>query len=288
MDIMFIVGAVLFLILAPILGGLLSGCDRVLTARFQSRVGPPLLQPFYDVAKLWHKEKAFSNPLEIIFTTAYLILIAFSGGMVATGGNFLFAVFSLALAHTFLILAAYSANAPYAHIGAERELLSVMITEPILILLAVGFFMVSGSFETSHMLTLGTPAIILLPGVFIALIAVLTLKLRKSPFDISTSHHAHQELVKGVTSSLSGRSLAKVEIAHWYEMLIFLCMIFFFFAGNPLLSAAAVILAFLLEIVIDNIFPRVTWKMTVKSLWIVTLVFGVGNIVVLGILGGIV
>ena len=288
MDIMFIVGAVLFLILAPILGGLLTGCDRVLTARFQSRVGPPLLQPFYDVAKLWHKEKAFSNPLEIIFTTAYLILIAFSGGMVATGGNFLFAVFSLALAHTFLILAAYSANAPYAHIGAERELLSVMILEPILILFAAGCFLVTGSFDTYHMLILDVPGIIYLPGVFIVFIAVLTLKLRKSPFDISTSHHAHQELVKGVTSSLSGRSLAKVEIAHWYEMMIFLSMILLFFAGYPVLSAVAIILVFLLEIVIDNIFPRVTWKMTVKSLWIVTLVFGVGNIVVLGILGGIV
>ena len=43
---------------------------------------------------------------------------------------------------------------------------------------------------------------------------------------------------------------------------------------------------FLLEIVIDNVFPRVTWKMTIKSLWIITLVFGVGNIVILGILGG--
>ena len=288
MDIMFFVGALTFLILAPILGGLLTGCDRVLTARFQSRVGPPFLQPFYDVAKLWHKEKAFSNPVEFIFTTAYLVLIAFSGSMVATGGNFLFAIFSLALAHTFLILAAYAANAPYSNIGAERELLSVMITEPILILLAVGFFMVSGSFETYHMMTLGFPGIIYLPGVFIALIAVLTLKFRKSPFDISTSHHAHQELVKGVTSSLSGRSLAKVEIAHWYELLIFLGMIFFFFGGDPLLSGLAVVLAFLLEIVIDNIFPRVTWKMTVKSLWLITLVFGVGNIVILGILGGIV
>jgi ech hydrogenase subunit B len=283
---MFIIGPLTFLILAPILGGLLTGCDRVLTARFQSRVGPPLLQPFYDVAKLWHKEKAFSNPVEIIFTTAYLVLIAFSGAMVATGGNLLFAVFSLVLAHTFLILAAYAANAPFSNIGAERELLSLMISEPILILLAVGFFMVSGSFETYHMLTLGIPGIVFLPGVFIALIAVLTLKFRKSPFDISTSHHAHQELVKGVTSSLSGRSLAKVEIAHWYEMLIFLCMIFFFFAGYPVLSAVAIALVFLLEIVIDNIFPRVTWKMTVKSLWIITLVFGVGNIVILGILGG--
>ncbi|MEA5036737.1 NAD(P)H-quinone oxidoreductase subunit 1, chloroplastic [bioreactor metagenome] len=288
MDIMFLVGAVLFLTLAPILGGLLTGCDRVLTARFQSRVGPPLLQPFYDVAKLWHKEKAFSNPVEIIFTTAYLVLIAFSGAMLATGGNLLFVIFSLALAHTFLILAAYAANAPYSNIGAERELLSLMILEPILILLAAGCFLVTGSFDSYHMLILDIPGIIFLPGVFIAFIAVLTLKLRKSPFDISTSHHAHQELVKGVTSSLSGRSLAKVEIAHWYEMMIFLSIILFFFAGYPVLSAIAIILVFLLEIVIDNIFPRVTWKMTVKSLWLVTLVFGVGNIVILGILGGIV
>jgi len=286
MDIMFLVGAVLFLILAPIFGGLLTGCDRVLTARFQSRVGPPFLQPFYDVAKLWHKEKAFSNPVEIIFTTAYLVLIAFSGAMLATGGNFLFVVFSLTLAHTFLILAAYAANAPFSHIGAERELLSLMILEPILILLAAGCFMVTGSFETYNMLILGIPGIVFLPGVFIAFIAVLTLILRKSPFDISTSHHAHQELVKGVTSSLSGRSLAKVEIAHWYEMIIFLSMILLFFAGYPVISAIVIILVFLLEIIIDNVFPRVTWKMTIKSLWLITLVLGVGNIVILGILGG--
>lgn len=286
MDIMFLVGAVLFLILAPIFGGLLTGCDRVLTARFQSRVGPPFLQPFYDVAKLWHKEKAFSNPVEIIFTTAYLVLIAFSGAMLATGGNLLFVVFSLTLAHTFLILAAYAANAPFSHIGAERELLSLMILEPILIMLAAGCYLVTGSFETYHMLIISMPGIVFLPGVFIAFIAVLTLILRKSPFDISTSHHAHQELVKGVTSSLSGRSLAKVEIAHWYEMIIFLSMILLFFAGYPVISAIIIVLVFLLEIVIDNVFPRVTWKMTIKSLWIITLVFGVGNIVILGILGG--
>ena len=43
------------LILAPVLGGLVAGVDRVVTARLQSRMGPPLLQPFYDVGKLWSK-----------------------------------------------------------------------------------------------------------------------------------------------------------------------------------------------------------------------------------------
>ncbi|MDU9376162.1 NAD(P)H-quinone oxidoreductase subunit 1, chloroplastic [Methanocorpusculaceae archaeon Sp1] len=280
-------GAVLFLILAPVLGGLISGVDRVLTARMQSRRGPPVLQPFYDISKLWHKERAFANPVEMILTSGYLILIAFSGAILFSGGDLLLVVFALALSHTFLILAAYAANAPYSTVGAERELIGVMIAEPILILLAAGFFIVTGSFFVSDIVSDPTSAIVYLPGVFLALFAVLTLKLRKSPFDIATSHHAHQELVKGVTSSLSGRTLAKVELAHWYETIILLAMMLLFFAANPVLGIIVVVICYFLEILMDNLFPRVTWKMTVKSLWTVTLILGAANIAVLGILGGV-
>ena len=281
-----IVGAGLFLIFAPLLGGVIAGVDRVLTARMQSRRGPPVLQPFYDISKLWHKEKAFASPVEMIFTTGYLILIALSGALLFAGGDLLLVVFALALAHTFLILAAYAANAPYSGVGAERELIGVMVAEPILILLAAGFFLVTGSFFVSDILAAGTPAVLYLPGVFLALFAVLTLKLRKSPFDIATSHHAHQELVKGVTSSLSGRTLAKVEVAHWYETVLILALLFLFFAGNPILGIVVVIICYFLEILMDNLFPRVTWKMTVKSLWIATIILGVVNIAVIGILRG--
>ena len=281
-------GAVLFLILAPLVGGLIAGVDRVLTARMQSRRGPPVLQPFYDISKLWHKEPAFVNPVEKIFTTAYLVLIAFSGALLFAGGDLLLVVFALALAHTFLILAAYAANAPYSTVGAERELIGVMVAEPVLILLAAGFFMVTGSFFVSDILKEEIPAIIYLPGVFLALFAVLTLKLSKSPFDISTSHHAHQELVKGVTSSLSGKTLAKVEIAHWYETILILALIFLFFAGNPILGIIVVIICYFLEILMDNLFPRVTWQMTVKSLWIATVILGVINIAVIGFVGGVI
>ena len=279
-----IVGAGLFLIFAPLLGGVIAGVDRVLTARMQSRRGPPLLQPFYDISKLWHKEKAFASPVEMIFTTGYLILIALSGALLFAGGDLLLVVFALALAHTFLILAASAANAPYSGVGAERELIGVMVAEPILILLAAGFFLVTDSFFVSDILAAGTPAVLYLPGVFLALFAVLTLKLRKSPFDIATSHHAHQELVKGVNSSLSGRTLAKVEVAHWYETVLILALLFLFFAGNPILGIVVVIICYFLEILMDNLFPRVTWKMTVKSLWIATIILGVVNIAVIGIL----
>jgi ech hydrogenase subunit B len=281
-------GAVMFLFLAPILGGLIFGVDRVLTARMQSRRGPPILQPFYDIDKLWHKERAFANPVEVIFTSGYLVLIAFSGVILFSGGDLLLVVFALALAHTFLLLAAYAANAPYSIVGAERELIGVMVAEPVLLLLAVGFFMVTESFFVAEILSKTVPAILSLPGVFLALFAVLTLKLRKSPFDIATSHHAHQELVKGVTSSLSGRTLAKVEVAHWYETIIILALMFLFFAGAPILGVAAVVVCYFLEVLMDNLFPRVTWKMTVKSLWIITVIFAVANIAVIGVYGGVV
>ena len=283
-----VLGAVLFLIAAPLLGGLIAGADRILTARMQSRRGPPVLQPFYDIGKLWHKERAFANPVEMIFTTGYLALIAFSGAILFAGGDLLLVVFALALAHTFLILAAYAANAPYSTVGAERELIGVMVAEPILILLAVGFFLVTGSFFVSDILASAIPPVVYLPGVFLALFAVLTLKLRKSPFDIATSHHAHQELVKGVTSSLSGRTLAKVEIAHWYETVLILALLFLFFAGNPILGVVVVVVCYFLEILMDNLFPRVTWQMTVKSLWVATIILGVVNIAVIGVLGGVI
>ena len=45
-----------YILLAPFIGGLLDGFDRKISARMQRRVGPPLLQPFYDVIKLFKKQ----------------------------------------------------------------------------------------------------------------------------------------------------------------------------------------------------------------------------------------
>ena len=49
------------LVAAPIAGALLSGADRIITARFQARMGPPIVQPFYDVIKLLAKEQTVVN-----------------------------------------------------------------------------------------------------------------------------------------------------------------------------------------------------------------------------------
>ena len=58
--------------------------------------------------------------------------------------------------------------------------------------------------------------------VFLGFLFVLTIKLRKSPFDLSMSHHAHQEIVRGMTTEMSGKTLAKVEVMHWCENVLFM------------------------------------------------------------------
>ena len=280
-----IVATIVFAILAPIVGCLLAGLDRKVSARMQGRVGPPLLQPYYDVRKLMGKERASVNGSEGVYVTCAILFTFIAGGVFFAGGNFLFSVFLVTLSALFFIIAAYSTRSPYAEIGAHRETLQVMSYEPMVLLMAVGFFMAIGTFDTAGVFTAELPAICSVWGVFLGFLFVLTIKLRKSPFDLSMSHHAHQEIVRGVTTEMSGPTLAKVEIMHWAENVLFLSWTAIFFVwANPASIALAVvvgIVAYFLEVFIDNNFARVKWQAMLKSAWAVALVLGGINIAVL-------
>ena len=47
------------------------------------------------------------------------------------------------------------------------------------------------------------------------------------------SHHAHQEIVRGITTEFAGPALALIEITHWYENVLLLGIVYLFFAFNP-------------------------------------------------------
>ena len=165
--------------------------------------------------------------------------------------------------------------------GADRETLQVMAYEPTVLFVAVCMFLALGTFDVAGVANIGLPMIAVCIPTFLALMFVLTIKLRKSPFDLSYSHHAHQELVKGVTTEMSGRTLAKVEVMHWCETTLFLGWVAMFFIwDNPVsivLAVAVAALAFFLEIFIDNNFARVKWQKCLKWAWIVALVCGLAN-----------
>lgn len=283
-----LIGTLVFAIVAPVLGCLLAGLDRKISARMQGRVGPPLLQPYYDVRKLIEKDNVSVNSTEGTYITCALVFTLIAGGIFFSGGNLLMSVFVITLSGLFFIVAAYSTRSPYAEIGANRETLQVMAYEPMVLFMAVAFYMAAGTFNSAGVFFLDAPVVTNIWLVFLGFLFVLTIKLRKSPFDLSYSHHAHQELVKGITTEMSGPTLAKVEIMHWCENILFLGWTgMFFIWGNPVsfvIALVAIILIYFLEIWIDNNFARVKWQAMLKSAWVVALVAGGINIAVLAYL----
>ena len=69
------IAVVAALIVPPLLGGLLRGVDRKITARMQGRVGPPVQQPFYDIIKLFNKSRITTTWMQLFFIYGYLLLI---------------------------------------------------------------------------------------------------------------------------------------------------------------------------------------------------------------------
>ena len=285
-----IIIAVLYVILAPFVIGLLDGFDRKISARMQGRRGPSVLQPFFDLKKLFEKEFLTANKAQLFMIRSYLVFIVLSGVLFFGGFDILLVVFSLSTAAMFLILASTSTHSPYSAQGTHRELVQIMSCEPMELLVAVGFYLAIGTFNVNEIIKTSISPIAYLPGFFVGFVFILTIKFRKSPFDIATSHHAHQEVIKGVTSEMVGKEYGMVTLAEWYENAILLGIVGLFFLNSNPVSIVCAIIAILvvwfLEILIDNTSARVKWQLMLKLAWGVTIVAAGMNLLLLEIIRG--
>ena len=273
--------ALLCLVPALLLGGFISGLDRRLTARLQSRMGPPLLQPFYDVLKLWGKASCVSHPWLVFSSYMYLVSSALTVLMLFTGGDLLLIFFVFTVGAVFQVVGALSVNSPYSQVGAQRELLQMLAYEPIIVLVFIGFFLASDSFMVSSIFALDKPLLCSMPLLYLALGFALTIKLRKSPFDISASHHGHQELVKGVLTEYSGRELAMLEIGHWFDVIFMLGLCALFWHTSIIGMFVLLVVTYAAEVFIDNISARMTWQWMLKKAFYFTFALCLINIILL-------
>jgi ech hydrogenase subunit B len=267
------------LIGSPFAIGLLMGLDRKLTARMQNRVGPPILQPFYDLIKLFAKERRIMNNSQAVFGVAAMLLQASAFVLLVTGGDLLIVFFVSGAGSFSLVLGAFSARSPFSYFGAQRELLQILAYEPVvfLVIFAIGYR--EGTFLSNG---IGPDLIVVLPLALLALLPVLLIKMEKSPYDIAV---AHTEIVSGPYVEYSGRYLAFTKIAHWFDLgIVFGIMTLFFQDPNIYISIAGkmlIVLAFFLVVlIIDNTSARLTRGRMVRF----TLGFGmtltVANIVI--------
>lgn len=248
------------LLAAPFLGGLLIGLDRILTARLQSRLGPPLFQPFYDLGKLWRKEWTAVNPWQAFCVHGYLAASSIALALFGLQSDLLLILLVQAVGSLFLVIGAFSSGAPYSQVGAHRELLQILAYEPLLLLVPAGIYLETHSFKISELLQGGQPLLYRLPLLFLVLPLVLTIKLRKSPFDFSASHQTHQELVRGIVTDYSGPYLCLIELAHYFEVILLLgiCSLFWTPGWTGKIALAGGVLLF--QVLLDTASARMNWR----------------------------
>ncbi|MEW5827153.1 MAG: complex I subunit 1 family protein [Candidatus Bipolaricaulota bacterium] len=224
-----------------LLGMVYKGLDRKLAARMQSRIGPPLRQPFFDVVKLLAKENVVPDhavawlynlmPLVALASVATLLFFVPLGGLAPLLGGYgdlILVIYLLAVPSLAMVLGGFAASSPYATVGAQREMVMMMAYEfPLAVALLGVAWRLSDALPGAATFSLGVIAahplwglvgplgvfgLILLCG---ALLVVTPAELAKIPFDIP---EAETEIAGGLLAEYSGRNLALFYIADAIKM----------------------------------------------------------------------
>jgi formate hydrogenlyase subunit 4 len=220
---------VLVLALAPLFEGIL----RKVTAKVQSRQGPPIWQPYYDLLKLLGKEDIESGEspamqrfaswlsLAAILTLAVLVPMGTSPPLSGAADAYLL-IYLLTLCGVSTMLAGLAAGSTYSLVGMSREMMSLMTLEPLLAMAVVVSVVHTRSLRLdavlngSAYLQAGLPlAGILMLGVAIFAFQALIGRL---PYDIA---EAETELMEGSMVEYSGPKLALFKFTHMAKLVVY-------------------------------------------------------------------
>ncbi len=208
------INLLIFLLLAPFFEGLM----RKLTARIQSRQGPPIIQPYYDLFKLLGKQRLDSAgtwpfrfapllAMASILAVAAAIPFGFRANALAGRLDGILVVYLLTLGGVAVLLGALAGRNTFGLIGASREMVTMIMVEPVL-----AMTLILGAVKLKTLtLAAAMPAAAGAPyGVStVLMLAVYLLALQafagRQPFDIA---EAEIELLDGPMIEYSGPDLA--------------------------------------------------------------------------------
>lgn len=269
----------LVLAAAPLLGAFLTAFDRKITARMQGRIGPPWRQPFYDLIKLFCKTPMALHRPQLIYATLHLVFMMAAVLLLAQGRDLLMVLFVQAFSVICLVLGGMSVRSPYSWIGSQRKIMQMLGVEPIFLLMIVALYLRDGTFLGSDLFARNEPLLPSMPLLFLAFLCAVAIEFEKSPFDLASSHHAHQELVKGVTLEYSGPFLGIIEIAHFYEIAFFFGLLTAFWHTNIIIALLLGFGGMIFMAVLDNSFARLTPVWMLRFMWTVPLSMALANLI---------
>lgn len=220
-----------------------------------------MLQPFYDFLKLADKRQMIVHSAHAFLGIMHFVSLWFALALLLLGTDLILVIFLHLLSSALLIMAGFSTRSIFSHLGANRTALSILAYEPVLIIIAVSLFINTGSFDAAAAFTSEEPLLFKMPLAFVALLLVLPIKLKKSPFDVA---EAHQEITGGVELEFSGLFFEAVYTAKWLDYIFCYTLVFLFAGSNILLGIGLVAGTFLYLNALDNSTARVNYKQMLR------------------------
>jgi formate hydrogenlyase subunit 4 len=227
----------LVLLLAP----LLTGFTRKVKARLLRRVGPSIIQPYRDLARLMRKEVVLAENASWLFrATPYLIFAAtwvaaslvptFATGLMFSWTADLLAIIALlASARFFLALAGMDVGTAFGGIGASREVMIASLAEPAMLLVVFTLALIAGSTQLSTVASvMASSAVGLRVSLGLSLVALIMVAVAENariPVDNPATHLELTMVHEAMVLEYSGRHLAMIEFAAALKLLLYISLI---------------------------------------------------------------
>ena len=241
------------LLFCVVVGVLLAGLDRKLVARMQNRVGPPLLQPWYDFLKCCGKETIIPRHARrglflaapvlgfAALITVALFIPVFSYSVYSTSADLVVILYLLTIVGVSMIVGAAASGSPFAGVGLSREMVAMISYELpfVLVMLAVGRMAGEGS---PLGVTFSLQAIVdwqavngnmlfhwsMIPAA-LAMLFVIPCEIGMHPFDIA---EAETEICEGTLAEYSGPPAGLFRLTHCVKMYVMCALFCVLFLGG--------------------------------------------------------
>ncbi len=219
----------------------LTGLTRKTKARLTRRQGAPLLQPYFDLARLARKEAIVADSATSYFRVApYLIFAStwvaaalvptFATGLLFSWSADLIAIVALlGFARFALILAGMDVGTSFGGLGGSREAMFATLAEPAMMTIVFCLALLAGSTQLStiaeFMTTHDVGLRVTLGMALIALVMVALAENGRVPIDNPATHLELTMVHEAMILEYSGRHLALLELAAMLKLLLYVSVI---------------------------------------------------------------
>ncbi|RUT79828.1 formate hydrogenlyase [Ancylomarina longa] len=230
---MTVIGIILTLILSVLFPGIIA----ITKAKVSGRKPPFILQPLFDILRLFRKTTIYSTTTSFIFQLAPLVYFAsvviallfipFFGdtGVFSFEGDFVFFAYLLAFGKFFMIIGAMDTGSSFEGMGANREAFYSLLVEPAYFLLMGSLALLSnyisfaGLFSALHFNT--DLAYLVIPVSVYVFLFITMIENSRMPVDDPKTHLELTMVHEVMVLDNSAFDLALIHIAGWLKFVIY-------------------------------------------------------------------